>query len=109
MAGKSGILLVTINVLILTYYMDLYIGALGAFIILIAFILNQFGIWKNSDIRYDLVNVIGSILLIWYAVLLSSTPFIVLNIVWGSVSLRDVMIGIRRQRYFKKNLEKLKK
>lgn len=77
---------------------DIYtsIGSLGALLILIAFILNQFQIWKGSDFIYDFINLLGSILLIVYAILLSSFPFLVLNTVWGLVSLRDCIRDLQR-------------
>jgi len=72
------------------------IGASGATIILIAFILNQIGKWKNEYFIYDLFNLIGSVLLVTYAVILASYPFMVLNFVWGAVSIRDIFVDIIR-------------
>ena len=79
------------------------IGTSGATLILIAFILNQLGHWRNTDLRYDIVNFIGSILLLMYAVLLKSYPFFILNTVWAVVSLRDIMNTLS---YNKKNKKK---
>jgi hypothetical protein len=67
------------------------IGSLGATIILVAFILNQLNKIKNDSLAYDLMNLIGSILLIWYAILLSSIPFLILNGVWAIISLKDIV------------------
>lgn len=72
------------------------IGALGALIILIAFILNQIKKWKNDYLIYDVFNFVGSVLLIIYAVILSSYPFIVLNFVWAALSLRDIFVDLKR-------------
>ncbi|MFH1012217.1 MAG: hypothetical protein V1760_00505 [Candidatus Peregrinibacteria bacterium] len=72
------------------------VGASGATIILIAFILNQTGRWKNEYFIYDLFNFVGSVVLIIYAVILSSYPFMVLNFVWGAVSLRDIFADLIR-------------
>jgi hypothetical protein len=66
------------------------IGATGAGLILIAFILNQSGRWNQESIWYDGVNVVGGLLLVLYAYLLGSWPFLVLNGVWTLVALRDV-------------------
>lgn len=71
--------------------MEILIGTIGATIILIGFLLNQFGKLDKDDFRYDLINTIGSIFLILYALILSSIPFIILNTVWGLVSLRDLI------------------
>ena len=77
--------------------MTTIIGILGAGITLLAFVLNQMDIWKNDNVRYDFLNLIGSSLLVLYAVLLQTYPFLVLNLVWGIVSLRDVL------KYFLRN------
>ena len=74
--------------------MSLIIGIIGATIILIAFFMNQIGKWKTDDLVYDLVNTVGSGILIVYAVILQSIPFIILNGVWALVSLRDVFIDL---------------
>lgn len=71
--------------------MNTLIGSIGAAIILIAFILNQFHIWKDTDFKYDLLNFLGSVLLVVYAILLKSYPFLILNTIWGLVSLKDVL------------------
>lgn len=65
-------------------------GVAGATIILVAFMLNQLNIWRNDTFSYDLANFIGSSILIYYAVLLDSLPFIILNSVWALFSLKDV-------------------
>jgi hypothetical protein len=66
------------------------IGTSGAAIILIAFVQSQRGKWKQTDLIYDSLNALGSALLVAYAVLLSSWPFLVLNGVWLAVSLKDI-------------------
>jgi hypothetical protein len=67
----------------------LTIGFIGAFLILIAFILNQTNKWDNSSFKYDLTNCIGSLLLVIYGVLSKAWPFVILNGVWFLVSFRD--------------------
>lgn len=69
-------------------------GACGALLILIAFVLNQLHKWRDDYFWYDLFNLIGSLILVIYAVLLSSWPFAILNAVWAIVSLRDVFIDL---------------
>jgi nicotinamide riboside transporter PnuC len=68
-----------------------YIGIIGATIILVLFLLNQFNKLKNNNIWYDGGNFVGSVLLAIYAVLLNSTPFLILNFIWAVFSLRDVV------------------
>lgn len=75
------------------------IGVFGASLILIAFILNQLGALDHDDKLYDGINLIGSGLLIWYAILLSSWPFLALNTVWFVVSLKDLVLEKPKRRY----------
>jgi hypothetical protein len=70
------------------------IGIVGAVITLFAFILNQTGKLTVDDVRYDALNTLGSGILLVYAILIGSLPFVVINTVWGGVSLKDV---IKRQ------------
>jgi len=72
------------------------IGVVGAGIILILFLLNQFNKLKNNNFWYDFGNFVGSALLCVYAYLLGSIPFLILNFIWAVFSLRDVL------RYFSK-------
>jgi len=67
-----------------------YIGVIGASIILIAFFLNQTNKLTVESRWYDGLNAFGSGLLLVYAVLLVSYPFIILNIVWLMVSLHGL-------------------
>lgn len=74
------------------------LGASGALLILIAFVMNQLHKWKDDYLIYDLTNFIGSALLVTYAVILKSYPFLVLNAVWALLSVRDIVIDLRRNR-----------
>ncbi len=67
------------------------IGIVGAFIILFAFLMIQMQKWKDDDLIYDLTNAVGGLLLIIYAVIIRSYPFIVINLVWFVVSVWDVI------------------
>ena len=69
------------------------IGILGTSIILISFLLNQFGKWSTDSRSYDIANALGSLILIVYALKLSSIPFMILNGVWFAVSFRDVLLS----------------
>jgi len=74
------------------------IGTTGATLILIAFIMNQMHRWKDTDLVYDFTNFTGSALLIAYALLLNSAPFLILNSVWAAVSLKDVILFLNKKR-----------
>ena len=72
------------------------IGTSGAFLILVAFIMNQLKKWKEDYLIYDLINFVGSALLVAYAIILKSYPFLVLNSVWALLSLRDIVVDLQR-------------
>lgn len=74
----------------------LYLGALGAGLILLAFILGQLHIWKDTYFIYDFINFLGSGLLIYYAWIGSAWPFFILNTVWALLSLRDMINDLTR-------------
>lgn len=65
----------------------LFFGAIGGAIILIAYLLELFKHIDPYNKYFLAANIIGSALLTYYAYLLSSIPFIILNAVWviGSV------------------------
>jgi hypothetical protein len=73
------------------------IGILGAAIILLCFILNQTHVWKDTDLKYDLLNFIGSALLVVYGLMIHGYPFVVLNGVWAIFSLRDIISDIKKK------------
>lgn len=62
------------------------IGVIGASIVLIAFVLNQFGKLSTESKTYDFLNMIGPAFLVVYSHLLESYPFLVLNVVWATAS-----------------------
>lgn len=74
------------------------LGAFGAALILLAFIFNQLRVWREDYFIYDFANFVGGLMMVVYALLISSFPFAVLNGVWALVSLRDCITDIRRNR-----------
>lgn len=73
------------------------IGIVSALLTLSAFIMNQYGILSNEDIRYDTMNMISGIGLVVYAVSIHGVPFILTNSVWAVVSGIDVVKYILRR------------
>lgn len=71
----------------------LIIGLTGMTLVLLAFLLNVSKVLNAQDRRYLFLNIIGSIILIWYAILLGSVPFIVLNAVWISAAVWGLFHG----------------
>lgn len=80
----------------------LALGILGMACILLAFLLEQRGVWRNDNLYYDLANCLGSFLLVAYAIAGRSWPFIVLNAVWGLYSLYDVVLDVRKMQAHKR-------
>ncbi len=74
------------------------IGGAGALILLLAFFLNESHKINQDSLSYDLLNFIGAVLLVSYAFILKSTPFLVLNSIWALVALRDIVIDLKRKR-----------
>ncbi len=73
-----------------------FIGVMGALLVLVAFVCNQLGKWRDDYLVYDLVNFLGSLLLVVYASLLLSWPFLILNLVWMGLSVRDLFTDFKR-------------
>jgi FMN phosphatase YigB (HAD superfamily) len=75
-----------------------FVGIIGAFLILIVFLLNQFDKLKNDNFYYDFLNFLGSVFLVYFAYMTSSWPFFILNSVWGLVSLKDCISYFKRKK-----------
>lgn len=68
-----------------------WIGSIGVFLILLAFILNISGKLKSSDLLFILLNLIGATLACLASVLLNYLPFIILEGAWSLVSLISLL------------------
>lgn len=71
-------------------------GFFGMALILGAFTFNMTRRWQVTDLAYCITNAIGSALLVIYAFLLGSWPFLILNLVWVGVSVRGVLSATKR-------------
>lgn len=67
------------------------IGIIGAGLLLVSFMLNQLHKLSRDSTVYDLINFLGALLLVIYALDIGSYPFAILNGVWTLVSLRDIL------------------
>lgn len=67
------------------------IGVIGATLLLVAFGAEKFKKLSNDSYPYDFLNLVGAGLLTWYALLLSSTPFVVLEGIWSLVALQGIV------------------
>lgn len=75
---------------------NILVGAIGAVVLLIAFVLEEIHKLSDESIVYDALNFIGAALLAVYAYLLQSIPFLILNTIWSLVALRDVFLVWRK-------------
>jgi len=64
-----------------------WIGSLGVFQILLAYILNVFGKAKKTDLIFILLNLLGAGMACLASILMDYLPFIILEAVWAFVSL----------------------
>jgi hypothetical protein len=48
-----------------------------------------------DDLLYDVMNAVGSLLLVINAIMTGAWPFLVLNTVWGIYAFRDVLRRMR--------------
>lgn len=66
--------------------LGLLLGILGMALILIAFVLDEFRKFDSDSGQYNLLNLVGSGLLVYYAYTLWSIPFLILNGIWFAVA-----------------------
>ncbi len=80
--------------------MSMMIGLLGMAGILAAFLLDEFvKEWGQETLRYNLLNIMGAGLLVWYAITLNSWPFVILNGVWAVAALVKVVKIVGKERF----------
>ncbi|MBT8316244.1 MAG: hypothetical protein HKP59_01320 [Lutibacter sp.] len=63
-----------------------WLGFAGVFLILLAYILNEFGKTTTKSLLFILLNLIGASIACLASVLLNYLPFIILEGVWALVS-----------------------
>ena len=64
-----------------------WIGFLGVFQILMAYMLNVFGKLEKNSLAFILLNFLGAGMACWASILMNYIPFIILEGVWALVSL----------------------
>jgi len=72
------------------------LGLFGASMILIAYLGLQVQYFTHDDIYYDFINLFGAVILTFYAYLSGTIPFVILNVIWSVVAIKDIYC------YFKK-------
>lgn len=78
--------------------MDLFLllGIIGMTLILAGFSLLETHRISADDLSYDVLNFFGSGLLTLNALDARAWPFLILNVVWGLVALRDIVLDLQR-------------
>ncbi len=71
--------------------LELILGIVGATLVLAAFSLLEFNKLKNTDQAYDFLNLVGALLLSVSAYLGEAWAFLVLNLIWSAVALKDLL------------------
>ena len=67
------------------------ISLAGALMVLVAYAGNQRGWMERTDVRYNLLNLVGSALLAWVAIIDRRMGFIVLEGAWALLSLPPLL------------------
>jgi len=62
--------------------LTLIIGTIGMLLLLIAFLLNLVKKLTQDSLTYSILNVVGGGLLTYYAYILNSIPFLILETIW---------------------------
>lgn len=83
-----------------------FIGITGMLILLIAFFLNIFKILSVDSRKYNALNVVACTLLLIYAGILKSIPFLILNTLWGTASLIKLFHLVGEHEEMKKSASK---
>lgn len=73
-----------------------WIGFVGVFQILLAYMLNVFGKLEKKDLAFILLNLLGASLACAASVLMQYMPFIILEGVWAFVSLISLLKYIKK-------------
>lgn len=63
-----------------------WIGSIGVFMILLAFVLNLFGKLDNKQIAFIILNFLGALLACIASIMMNYLPFIILEAVWTFAS-----------------------
>jgi len=74
-----------------------WIGAIGVFLILLAYFLTVINKISNNDFSFILLNLIGAILAGLASILINYVPFIILETAWALVSVYSLVKKIRLQ------------
>lgn len=72
-----------------------WIGFLGVFQILLAYVLNALGKASNKSLAFILLNFVGAIMACVASILLNYWPFIILEGIWSLVSAYSLVVHLK--------------
>ena len=73
------------------------VGWSGAALVLIAYALLSMGKLSGSSPRYQIMNILGSLLLVFYLLWKDAVPSAILNVIWCAIGIY-ALYGIQRAR-----------
>ena len=77
--------------------MTLLFGIIGMIFIVVAFVLDEWVKKFNQEtVQYNIMNIIGSGLLTYYAFTINSWPFIILNVIWCATAIFKLAKIVRK-------------
>ena len=79
-----------------------FVGNIGVILIIVAFYLNVAEKIKSTDRSYNLLNLIGSILLLTSLIYKPNLSNIIIEIIWGGISL----MGLYKYYFSRVNIKK---
>jgi len=68
------------------------LGIIGMLFILFSFILDEFTKINRETRINNLINVLGSSMMVYYAFKIKAWPFLILNLIWAVTSLVKIFI-----------------
>ena len=79
-----------------------FVGNIGVILIIVAFYLNVAEKIKSTDRSYNILNLIGSILLLTSLIYKPNLSNIIIEIIWGGISL----MGLYKYYFSRTNIKK---
>lgn len=77
---------------------NLGMGLVGMSMILIGFFMEEFARHsRHESITYNVINIVGSLFLVFYALGLKSWPFLILNAVWFLLAIVKIWQIMRKK------------
>lgn len=69
----------------------LYLGIIGMLLLLVSFFIEVFKLLHREHAVYLVLNLFGASIMTYYAYLINSWPFLLLNAAWALISLYGVI------------------